>query len=216
MESRWGTSNDGPPTHDPDGTRMSRLRLTRLLVLPVVALGLVSHHLHPEGSTFDRFISLVGLVLLIAAMGGRIWASAYVAGRKDRVLVTEGPYSVVRHPLYMFSFLGFIGVGLAFESLTLAALFGLIFLVGHWPAVVAEERRLVALFGDEYTAYRQEVPRFIPGFRSPRGGATLTLDMGRFRGMLRDCLAIPLVFVVVDLIEWTKLAGFLPILVEMP
>ena len=195
---------------------MPRLPLTRILVLPVVALGLVSHHLHPEGSGLDRSLSLLGLVFLLAAMGGRIWASAYLAGRKDRVLVTEGPYSVVRNPLYFFSLLGFLGAGLAFESLTLVALFGLVFAAGHWPAMLEEERRLEALFGSEYARYRAQVPQFVPCLRGLRTSETLVVDMSRFRVALRECMAIPLIFVTVELVEWAKVGGVLPVLIQIP
>lgn len=194
----------------------SRLRLTRLLLVPAAALALVSNHPWPENSSWDQLLPLVGVVLLIAAMGGRIWASAYLVGKKNRVLVTEGPFSMVRNPLYLFSFLGFVGAGLLFESLTLAAVFAAVFLVSHWPAVRAEEQRLSELFGEEYERYCDEVPRFVPRPRAIRTSDTLLLDMTRFRTALRDCMAIPLVIVVAELVEWAKIEGMLPILVQLP
>ena len=194
----------------------SRLRFTRLLLVPVIALGLVSHHLHPEDSGWDRLMASAGLVLLVLAMGGRIWASAYLAGKKNRALVVEGPYSVVRNPLYLFSFLGFVGAGLAWESLTLAVLLALLFAVTHWPAVLAEEQTLHALFGIEYERYRRRVPRFVPRAGLLRPSDTLLVDGIRFQAALRDGLAIPLVFVVADLVEWAKLAGWVPVLIYLP
>ena len=35
----------------------------------------------------------------------------YVGGRKNAELVTTGPYSMMRNPLYFFSLLGVAGVG---------------------------------------------------------------------------------------------------------
>jgi protein-S-isoprenylcysteine O-methyltransferase Ste14 len=194
----------------------ARILLTRLLLVPVVALAVFSHHLHAEGSGWDRSVSLAGLVLLLMAMGGRLWANVYVIGRKDRILVTEGPFSVTRNPLYLFSLLGFVGVGLALESVLLAGLFAGVFFATHWPTIHAEERKLEALFGDEFRAYRARVPRFLPALRPLRAGGELTVDMTRFRCALRDCLAIPLVFVVVELLEWSKVAGTMPVLLHLP
>jgi protein-S-isoprenylcysteine O-methyltransferase Ste14 len=197
-----------------------RLLLTRLLFVPVAFLVLVSHHVYVENSIWDGLLSMSGLVLLLAAMGGRIWASAHLVGNKNRVLITGGPYAFVRNPLYGFSLLGFVGAGLAFESVALAALFGLIFLVGHLPAVHREEAHLAELFGQDYEAYKERVPRLFPRIRG--GGAprarqqTLDLDTRRFRKALRDCLAIPLVFVFAELLEWAKLSGILPVLLELP
>lgn len=195
---------------------VSRLRLTRLLLVPAAALALVSGHPWPESSPWDRILPIVGAILLIVAAGGRIWASAYLVGKKNRVLVTEGPFSVVRNPLYLFSFLGFVGAGLVFESVTLAAIFAGVFLVSHWPAVRAEEQRLAALFGEEYERYREEVPRFVPRPTRVRTSGSLVLDMDRFRNALRDCMAIPLVIVVASVVEWAKVEGMLPLLVQIP
>ncbi len=199
---------------------VQRLRVTRFLLVPVVVLAVVSHHVHPEGSVWDRLLASAGLVLLIAAMGGRIWASAYIAGRKDQTLVTDGPYRMVRNPLYSFSLIGFIGAGFAFESLVLAGLFGLVFLVSHLPAIRREEQKLRGRFGKEYEDYERRVPSLIPSIRScmerVEGRKRLVLDLPRFSSALRDGLAIPMVFVVADLLEWAKLNEVVPVLIHLP
>lgn len=197
-----------------------RLRFTRALLVPVVVLAILSHHVHPEGSILDRLLASSGLILLLVAMGGRVWAGAYIAGRKDEVLVADGPYRVVRHPLYLFSLLGFIGAGLAFESLALAAMFALVFLMSHLPTMRAEEQKLRRLFGEEYEKYRRRVPLLIPSLRPGRKDEPVTrkrlVDMPRFSSGLRDALAIPLVFVVADLLEWAKLSEIIPVIVYLP
>ncbi len=43
-------------------------------------------------------------------------ASAYIAGLKSKRVISYGPYSIMRNPLYFFSSLGFIGAGLTFGS----------------------------------------------------------------------------------------------------
>jgi protein-S-isoprenylcysteine O-methyltransferase Ste14 len=192
-----------------------RLRATRLLLLPVAFLALTSHHVYQEG-TWDTLLGLAGLVLLLVAMGGRIWASAHLAGRKNRTLVTTGPFALVRNPLYISSLIGFVGAGLAFESIVLAATFAGVFFATHWPAILREERRLAGLFGEDFDHYRRSVPRFIPKLGPMRGGGVIPLDPIHFRIALRDCLAIPFVFVVADALEWAKLAGILPVLVHLP
>ena len=193
-----------------------RLTLTRLLLVPVALLVLVSHHVYVEGGFWDTLLGATGLLLLLAAMGGRIWASVYLEGRKNQTLVTEGPYSLVRNPLYLFSLVGFVGAGLAFESFTIPLLFAIIFFISHWPAIHGEEDTLEDLFGDDFVRYRSRVPRFIPRLRAPRTSGSVQLDTRRFGKALRDCLAIPLVFIVADLLEWAKLSGVLPVLVEIP
>jgi protein-S-isoprenylcysteine O-methyltransferase Ste14 len=194
----------------------TRLSITRLLIVPVLLLVLLSDHLHPEGSLREALLEVTGLILLVAAMGGRIWASAHLAGRKDRTLVTSGPYSLTRNPLYLFSLFGFVGAGLVFESITGALLMGVVFFVAHWPTIHREEARLERLFGDEYRRYAARVPRFAPALRLPESPAEMLVDTRRFNAALRDALAVPMVVVVAELVEWAKLSGVLPVLLELP
>ena len=193
-----------------------RLRVTRALVLLVALLGLFTHHVYSEDSVTDTLLGAGGFILLVIAAGGRIWAGAYVTGRKNRTLVTDGPFSLVRNPLYVFSFLGFVGAGLSFESLTLAAVFGATFFVAHWPTIRTEERILEGLFGQAYRRYCSRVPRFIPVLRRPHAGGVLDLDIVGFVRTVVESMAIPLVFVLAELAEWAKLNELLPVLVRLP
>jgi protein-S-isoprenylcysteine O-methyltransferase Ste14 len=185
-------------------------------MLPAIALALVTHHVYPEDSLADILIGGAGLLFLVVAAGGRIWASAYVIGRKNRSLVTEGPFSIVRNPLYFCSFLAFIGAGLSFGSLALAAVFALTFFATHWPTIHAEERNLEEIFGEAYRAYRSRVPRFIPALRRPDPGSALEADPRLFAKALVECTLIPLVFVLAELVDLAKLEGILPVLLRLP
>jgi protein-S-isoprenylcysteine O-methyltransferase Ste14 len=197
-----------------------RLLLTRALLIPVVMLAIFSHHVYPEDSAWDRLLAVSGLLFLLMAMGGRIWASAYIAGKKDLTLVTEGPYRLTRNPLYFFSLLGFVGAGLAFGSLALAGLFSLVFLLSHLPAIRGEEVKLRNLFGEDYEEYARSVPPIFPTVRSFRERVRTTdklvIDAPRFASALRDCLAIPMVFVIADLLDWAKLAEVVPVVITLP
>ncbi|MSR22577.1 MAG: isoprenylcysteine carboxylmethyltransferase family protein [Gemmatimonadetes bacterium] len=193
-----------------------RLVLTRLLLLPPVLLALTTGSPYGNGSLLEALIRSAGLVLILAAAGGRIWASAHVAGKKNDVLVTEGPYSLVRNPLYFFSLLGFVGTGLAFGSVALAALFKLVFFTTHWPAIRGEEAELERLFGAEYARYRERVPRLLPRLARPHSGGTLSFETWRLDFALRESMAIPLIFVVAELVRWAKLSGHLPMYFLLP
>lgn len=193
-----------------------RLRATRALVLPAVLMAAVTHHTYPEDSVADTLLGAVGLVLLIVSAGGRIWASAYLTGKKNRSLVTGGPFSLVRNPLYFFSFVGFVGAGLSFESITLAGVFALTFFVTHWPTIHAEERALEELFGEAYRTYCSRVPRFIPAIRKAETTGVVDLDTRGFSRAVLECMAIPLVFVLAELTELAKLSSLLPVLWRLP
>jgi protein-S-isoprenylcysteine O-methyltransferase Ste14 len=193
-----------------------RLRVTRVLLLPGILLALLSYPTYANGSLFEELLELLGLVLLILGAAGRVWAGAYIVGRKNLTLVTDGPFSLVRNPLYFFSFLTFVGAGLSFGSLTIAAVFALTFFVAHWPTILAEEGVLGDLFGDEYVTYCGHVPRFIPALRIPRTESVISLDAGGLVRTLSESVVIPLVFVLAQGAAWAKVNDWLPILFRIP
>jgi len=193
-----------------------RMWYTRMLFILVAPLVFFTHHLYQDGSLAEIALESGGVVLLIVAMGGRIWASAHLAGKKERELVLTGPFARTRNPLYFFSLIGFVGAGLVFGSIVLALLFAGVFFAFHWPTIRREEARLEALFGEEYRAYCARVPRFFPLLGRLSSGQTIILDAPQFVRMLRDALAIPLVIVVADLLDWAQASGLAPVLMELP
>ena len=148
-----------------NGLQVSRTR-TRLVVSRLFGLGIVG--LLAFGSSywspfpmFDQMLFVAGFVLSVVGFCGRLWCLSYIAGRKKRVLVMEGPYSLCRHPLYFFSFVGGIGLGLCTETLTAAVLFALAFAVYYPQAIRGEETFLRDNFRG-YEEYRKRVPLFFP------------------------------------------------------
>lgn len=179
-----------------------RLVLSRLVVIPVAALALVSHHTFSEDSRLDYILEVTGFGLLLVAAMGRIWCSAFISGRKNVDLVADGPYSISRNPLYFFSLLGFLGAGLAFESVTLAAALGVVFFITHWPAIRREEKKLAELFGDRFEAYRRRVPLFIPNPLLLRMPAAITISPRLFTRTMAESSLVVCIFFVAHSIEW--------------
>jgi len=107
-----------------------------------------------------------GALLVVAGESIRFWACGHLVRNEE--LTRDGPYSVVRHPLYLGSLL--IGLGLVVLAehqwmwfAAFVALYGGFYL----PAMYVEELRLQSLFGAEYLEYMDAVPRLIP---RPRRG----------------------------------------------
>ena len=76
-------------------------------------------------------------------------------------LITSGPYSFVRNPMYLGHLIFLFGLALVTRSrVALALAAGNVF----WfqARVQADERRLITHFGDPYRAYLARVPRWIP------------------------------------------------------
>lgn len=77
-------------------------------------------------------------------------------------LVVEGPYRVVRNPMYGGVLFVMLGEGIVFRSLAMAEL-GVAFFAGTMLFVLLyEEPMLRRTFGAEYEEYCRRVPRWIP------------------------------------------------------
>lgn len=105
---------------------------------------------------------LSALLLVSVASAGRLWCSLHIAGNKNKRLVTTGPYSICRNPLYFFSLIGLIGIGLATSTFMIPALLILSFFL-YYPLIIRkEESTLQRLFPEEYGSYATAVPQLIP------------------------------------------------------
>lgn len=119
--------------------------------------------------------TLLSIVIgYILALGGeliRIWSVSF-AGSETRTtsgvggtyLVTQGPYSIVRNPLYVGNIMLYVGIGIMsyalFPYLQIFAL--LFFLFQYYCIILAEEDFLQSKFTQKFTDYKKSVSRFIP------------------------------------------------------
>ncbi len=129
-------------------------------------------------------ISLViGFAVVFAGELIRFWGVSIV-GAETRTtgtvggtfLITNGPFSYVRNPLYVGNMLLYGGVGVMsmalFPWMLLVAIAW--FYLQYYLIVTREEEYLAATFGGEYDEYRRNVRRFVPrltAYRSARPAA---------------------------------------------
>ena len=123
-----------------------------MLALPFLFFSRPSLHLLLVGAP----VSLSGLLL-------RAWAAGCI--HKDRELAIGGPYSRLRHPLYVGSFFLGLGLTVAGGRWWLSALFLGLFISLYHRTTAAEDGALVRRFGQDYESYRERVPAFIPLLR---------------------------------------------------
>ena len=152
---------------------------------------------------------LLGLVMLCVAAFGRLWSLTFAAGNKDRLLVTEGPYSIVRNPLYIFGAIGAIGFGLAAENPWLVAVL-IVFCAAYYPITVKrEEKHLLKVFGPEYRRYRYRVPRWVPNFGQYHEPETLVVHPARIRAGIVYAMGYMWAFLLWDALEEFRETGIL-------
>jgi protein-S-isoprenylcysteine O-methyltransferase Ste14 len=78
-------------------------------------------------------------------------------------LITDGPFAFVRHPLYLGLQIAALGGLLVYRTWTLV--FVAVNFLGLVIRARREEQALAAEFGEEWNAYCQRVPAWIPRFR---------------------------------------------------
>lgn len=115
------------------------------------------------GETGMMIAMILGYALLFIGIGIFMegWRELHRARKEDR-LVTDGLYGLVRHPQYTGLFIALFGEGVVhWPTIFSVALFPVIVLA-YYLLARSEERTVEEQFGDEYRAYRQRVPMFIP------------------------------------------------------
>ncbi len=114
---------------------------------------------------------IAGFIIALLGESIRIWgvrhaggATRTTSGAGASSLITHGPFAYVRNPLYVGNFL--LSGGLVIMSWAWMPWMLLIFLVmfalQYSMIVSLEEEELQKRFGDEYRAYCEQVPRWIP------------------------------------------------------
>jgi protein-S-isoprenylcysteine O-methyltransferase Ste14 len=140
-----------------------------LLVALIVLVPLHRVNLQRFAFPLPFWLRWVGLALGLASLGlwtwthvalGRFW-SVPLQLRADHRLVTSGPYSRVRHPMYAAALGWVVSLGLVVANwvpLIFAAWVAILVLM----RVPREEQMMVERFGDEYREYMKRTGRFFP------------------------------------------------------
>ena len=104
---------------------------------------------------------IAGLSLMAAAMRAFREAGTPVETRfPSAAVVTHGPYSHTRNPIYVALMLAYAGVGVLLSAPAVIALLPVLFVTLHFGVVRREEHYLECKFGDRYLRYRHTVPRW--------------------------------------------------------
>lgn len=195
--------------------RARRLSLAALLVL-VFAVLLFGQSIFPPETPVHEAIEMVGIVLIVIGIAGRLWSTLYIGGRKSELVVADGPYSITRNPLYVFSSIAAIGVGAQMGSFTAAIGFGLACAAAFHIVILREEKFLSANLGPTYQAYLAKVPRFFPKLSLYNEGEAIGFRPANLLVTLLDGLVFLVAMPLFELIDAAQLSGTLPILFRIP
>jgi protein-S-isoprenylcysteine O-methyltransferase Ste14 len=111
----------------------------------------------------------VGLFVVLIGVSFAIWArlqlggnwSAAVSVKEGHTLIRQGPYTIVRHPIYSGLLLSLLGVAVIAGQVR--GLLGVgVFFLALWLKSSMEERFMLEEFGAEYRSYQQRVKALVP------------------------------------------------------
>jgi protein-S-isoprenylcysteine O-methyltransferase Ste14 len=132
-----------------------------LFILPFLLAGLVLNIVYP--SAFDvggppAALRVASIVVLVPGLTIWAWSAALIVTRVPRgELITTGPYSLVKHPLYtgvallVLPWIGFL------LNTWLGAVIGIVLYIGSRVFAPAEEAELSKSFGTAWDEYRTSV-----------------------------------------------------------
>ncbi len=192
-----------------------RLVVSRLFALAFILTVLAAESAH-EGNLVSTALFLSGLVLVGIATVGRLWCSLYISGHKNAELITTGPYSLSRNPLYFFSLLGFAGIGFASETFTLGIVLIVAMLVGYPAVIRQEEAALRARFGAAFDAYCARVPRFAPKLSGYVEPESLLVNPRLFRRTMLDVVWFVWFVGIVEVVEALHEYHYVEPLIHLP
>jgi protein-S-isoprenylcysteine O-methyltransferase Ste14 len=171
---------------------------------------------NPLPQLASHALDCIALLLIVAAALGRIWCSVFIAGHKSTTLITSGPYSVCRHPLYVFSWIGALGMGFATHSAVLTLITAVMFAVLLTRAARAEERFLSLAHPSAFAEYFSVTPRFLPNWRNYRLPESVSVGPVILRKSFWDAGSFILLYLVIDTLRLLREAAVLPTLFAMP
>lgn len=192
-------------------TEYQRLRrLVLAALISIIALFLVFGASVQTEDMHER-IEWIGQMLILIGIGGRLWSTLYIGGRKSSEVVQTGPYSITRNPLYFFSAVAAAGVGGQMGSLALTIVFGVLCWVAFSIVIRREEDFLSAKLGKPYLDYIARVPRFMPNPSLYRDEEFVTFRPTLLSRTLKDGLAFFISVPLFELIETLQNNGTIPV-----
>jgi protein-S-isoprenylcysteine O-methyltransferase Ste14 len=136
--------------------------------LTVYFLSSLGYSLEPQ---FIRYVfaygQVIGSPIVIAGIILIYKGWKEIVFKKGTVLVTEGIYTVVRHPQYLGFLLVTLGQFIVWPTIPTAILWPLLAVL-YYRQAKREEAVLHEKFGEQFQEYARKTPMFLPRIRLPR------------------------------------------------
>ncbi|MEH2219902.1 MAG: isoprenylcysteine carboxylmethyltransferase family protein [Nostoc sp.] len=120
-------------------------------------------------TSVNQYLTVIAIALVFAAIFvsqiaiktlGKFFDRLII--KSDHQLVTDGIYSLIRHPIYTSYILLFLGFCIMLQSLWGLGLLLTVCIVWFGNRITIEEQMLEERFGEEYQSYCQQTKRLFP------------------------------------------------------
>jgi protein-S-isoprenylcysteine O-methyltransferase Ste14 len=137
-----------------------------LVFLSIILTVFLSKDLFPnwKKEAPDKIFDILGFIIILLGFLFRIVARGYKQDNSSggARLIKEGPYELMRNPMYFGTLLIGLGVTSVVFQWWVFLLFLTVFFLIYFPQVKSEESLLSSRFGKEYEDYRKSTPRYFP------------------------------------------------------
>ncbi|MDP3143337.1 MAG: isoprenylcysteine carboxylmethyltransferase family protein [Candidatus Omnitrophota bacterium] len=141
-----------------------RLKIDGFLsvILAIVLIYLARLFYRPKGKILDYALDIIGIIVVVFGQILRISGRNYKKQHSGQgsALITDGPYSLVRNPMYLGTFLMGVGFVTILWPWWFLLIFAGIFYLRFKNLILSEESKLSEIFGKSYKEYKQSVPCF--------------------------------------------------------
>jgi protein-S-isoprenylcysteine O-methyltransferase Ste14 len=132
-----------------------------ILTLPFLAIGTLLNLLAPSFFSVGGpgiALRVISILVLVPGVAVWIWCVVLIFTKVPRQeLITGGPYSIVRHPLYSgVALLVLPWIGFLLDT-WLGVLIGIVIYLGSRRFALEEEKALSEAFGTAWDEYRRKV-----------------------------------------------------------
>lgn len=124
--------------------------------------------LRNESSTGYEIMGMLGVASMLFGQILRVSSRGYKSehSKNGNSLAVNGPYTMVRNPMYLGIFLMGLGISLMLFQWWVISLFVAVFVLRYLLLIYKEEKKLEQIFGKEYSDYKKRVPRILPSLNT--------------------------------------------------
>ncbi|MFH0827809.1 MAG: isoprenylcysteine carboxylmethyltransferase family protein [Candidatus Omnitrophota bacterium] len=178
-----------------------------VIIISIVVIVFFSRLLIRKESFFlSDVLEVIGVSLIFLGQLLRVSARGHKSenSKSGKKLIQDGPYALVRNPMYLGIILIGLGVVLFILEFWAFVLFVLLFAFRYWELFVKEEKMLSEAFGEQYSDYKKNVPRIIPKLSFICREDIRSYFLLKMSWFKRESLSIALVLAVCLLIEFRE------------